>query len=118
MKHPEWDSLDSLLNEWQPPAPLQDAAAVDPERTLCQRVKERVRESRLWRSVAAAGAAAAVLAGLVYLGPLTPAPAARTVEQIAVMQDMQLFSRNADLIEHLDFLTPPALPATDVSQPE
>lgn len=112
MKHREWDSLDSLLNEWQPPVPLQSAAAEE-ERTFCQRVRERVREWRLWRSVVVAGAAAAVLAGLMYLGPLTPAPAARTVEQIAVMQDMQLLSCNADLIEHLDFLTLPTSPAED-----
>ncbi|TAN21080.1 MAG: hypothetical protein EPN33_13395 [Acidobacteria bacterium] len=118
MNLPEWDSLDSLLNEWQPPTPLPGAAGVDAERTLCQRVQERVRASRVWRSVVAAGAAAAVLAGLVYLGPLTPAPAARTVEQIAVMQDMQLLSRNADLIEHLDFLMLPASSATEASQPE
>lgn len=118
MKPPEWDRLDSLLNEWQSPAPLQGIAAADEERTLCQRVRERVCESRVWRSVAAAGAAAAVLAGLVYLGPLMPAPAARTVEQIAVMQDMQLLSRNADLIEHLDFLALPASPAAEASEPE
>lgn len=110
----ERERLDSLLDEWQSPA----APTADADRDLCLRVKARACHSRLWWSVAAAGAAAALLAGLVYLGPLTPAPAARTVDQIAVMQDMQLFNRNADLIEHLDFLTAPAPRPPDPGTPE
>ncbi|MGH9488438.1 MAG: hypothetical protein ACRD04_12735 [Terriglobales bacterium] len=101
----EQERLQSLLDEWQTPV----RASAEFELQLRQRLRQREgrrRRVRSWWGVAGAAAAAAVLAVFVNVGQLAPPPAAKTVEQMAVVQDLQLLNGNAEVIEHLDFLSP------------
>ncbi|MGH9475492.1 MAG: hypothetical protein ACRD1C_04090 [Terriglobales bacterium] len=108
MTPPEWDRLQSLLDEWQPrPEPAAGFEARLHYHTA-RRTQRRERvwgQARAWWGAGAAALAAVVLAAFVYLGQIHPPAAARTAEQVAVVQDLQLWNKNADLIDHLDFLS-------------
>lgn len=111
----ELDRLNVVLDEWRPgvqPKPGFEAR-------LHYRVAERTRRRNYWRAwtgAAAAACAAVVLAAFVYLGQFHPPSPAQTAEQVAVVQDLQLWNKNADLIEHLDFLSLTARPLTTQDQ--
>lgn len=101
------ERLFAVLEEWQPqlqPAPGFVAAL---RRRLAQQRSPAGRRRWRWQTwSAAAAAAAAALALVVYWSQ--PQPVETPVVTVAVVQDLQLWNRNADLIENLDFLKPPA----------
>ncbi|MGH9466005.1 MAG: hypothetical protein ACRD1Y_01495 [Terriglobales bacterium] len=112
MKSSELERLQSVLEEWRPPLPVSEDCAA----AVRRRWRERRRQARSRWSVAAAASAAALLAGFIYLGPLRPPPVARTPEQMAVVQDLQMWNSNASLIENLNFLRLPPPPDSPAAQ--
>jgi hypothetical protein len=101
------ERLFAVLEEWQPqlePAPGLIAAL---RRRIALHHHPAARRLWGWQTwTAAAATAAAALAMLVYWS--RPQPVETPVVTVAVVQDLQLWNRNADLIENLDFLKSPA----------
>ncbi|HET9784294.1 MAG TPA: hypothetical protein VFP94_04955 [Terriglobales bacterium] len=101
------DRLFAVLEEWQPqlePAP-GFVAALRRRIALHQHSTGR----RLWRWPAWTAAGATTAAALAVLVWWTrPQPVETPAVTVAVVQDLQMWNRNADLIENLDFLKPPA----------
>lgn len=104
----DMDRLFAVLEEWQPQLQTDPGFAAALRRRLAQlRAPRPVGRIWRWQTWTLAGAtAAAALAMVVYWSQ--PKPVETPVMTVAVVQDLQMWNRNADLIENLDFLQPPA----------